>query len=41
MSLPEKQDKDDDEDNDAKRNIHIILSLLMMGHPSPFSVYQA
>ena len=40
-SLPENDYQDDDEDNDAKRDIHIILSLLMMAHPSPFTDYQA
>jgi hypothetical protein len=40
-SLPENQYEYDDEDKDAKRDIHIILSLLMMAHPSPFADYQA
>jgi hypothetical protein len=40
-SLPENQYKYDDEDKDAKRDIHNILSLLMMAHPSPFADDQA
>jgi hypothetical protein len=41
VSLPEDQYKYDDEDNDAKRNIHNMLSLMMTAHPSPFTDYQA
>jgi hypothetical protein len=40
-SLPENQYKYDDEDNNANRDIHSVLSLLMMAHPSPFTDYQA
>lgn len=40
-SLPENHYKHDDEDKDAKRDIHNMLSLLMMVHPSPFPDYQA
>jgi hypothetical protein len=40
-SLPENQYKYNDEDNDTKRDIHNILSLLMMAHPSPFADDQA
>ena len=40
-SLPENQYEYDDKDNDAKRDIHKILSLLMMVHPSPFADYPA
>jgi hypothetical protein len=41
VSLPENQYKYDDEQNGAKGNIHNVLSLLMMAHPSPFTHYQA
>ena len=40
-SLPEDQYEYDNEDNDTKRDIHNILSLLMMVYPSPFASYQA
>jgi hypothetical protein len=35
LSSTEHHEKYDNKDNDAKRDIHNILSLLMMGHPSP------
>ena len=39
--LPEDQYEYDDEDNDTKRDIHKILSLLMMVHPSPSADHPA
>jgi hypothetical protein len=40
-SLPENQNKYDDEDKDANRDIHNMLSFLMMAYPSPFTDYRA
>ena len=38
VSLPENHYKYDDEENDAKRNIHNMLSLLITAHPSHFLI---